>query len=266
MITVETLCKDLKILRDTSPLVHNITNYVVMNTTANALLALGASPVMAHAMDEVEDMVAIAGALVLNIGTLSGAWVDAMLRAGKAAQKKGIPIVLDPVGAGATAYRTETCLRLIDVCKPTIIRGNASEIMALVQQGVQTKGVDSTAASSSAVESARQLARESGAVVTISGAVDYSTDGEQLIEGRNGSDLMPKVTGMGCTATAVVGAFAAINSSPLMAAAHGMAVMGITGERAARKSQGPGSLQMHFIDGLYALSDADIRDQLDVQE
>ena len=266
MITVETLCNDLKVLRETSPLVHNITNYVVMNTTANALLALGASPVMAHAMDEVEDMVAIAGALVLNIGTLSGAWVDAMLRAGKAAQKKGIPIVLDPVGAGATAYRTETCLRLIDACKPTIIRGNASEIMALVQQGVQTKGVDSTAASSSAVESARQLACESGAVVTISGAVDYSTDGEQLIEGRNGSDLMPKVTGMGCTATAVVGAFAAINSSPLMAAAHGMAVMGIAGECAARKSQGPGSLQMHFIDELYALSDADIRDQLDVQE
>ena len=157
MITIEKLKKDLNSVREQSPVIHNITNYVVMNNTANALLAVGASPVMAHSVDEIKDMVGIASALVLNIGTLDKNWVESMLVAGSIAQEKGIPIVLDPVGAGATKYRTEVSTLLIEKCRPTIIRGNASEIMALVSDSTtQTKGVDSRDSSDAALESAKR--------------------------------------------------------------------------------------------------------------
>lgn len=138
MISKESLIRDLNAVRSQSPLVQNITNYVAMNTTANALLAVGASPVMAHAVEEVVDMANIASSLVINIGTLSKNWVDAMIKAGKAAQEKDIPVIFDPVGAGATAYRTETSLQIISECHPTVIRGNASEITSLVEErGIQ---------------------------------------------------------------------------------------------------------------------------------
>lgn len=258
MISKESLIRDLNAVRSQSPLVHNITNYVVMNTTANALLAVGASPVMAHAVDEVVDMVKIASSLVINIGTLSKNWIDAMIKAGKAAKERDIPVVFDPVGAGATAYRTETSLQIIKECYPAIIRGNASEITSLVEEKGNTKGVDSSASSESAVHHAKLLAGNTGAVVVVSGPVDYILDGQSLIEVRNGSPLMGKVTGLGCTATALVGAFAAVNKNYLHAAAHAMTVMGITGELAAKKSAGPGTMQMHFLDALYMLSGSEI--------
>jgi hydroxyethylthiazole kinase len=262
MIDKIQLLADLQLIRKQSPLVHNITNYVVMNNTANALLAIGASPVMAHSVDEVEEMVQIASSLVINIGTLSHDWVTAMIIAGKAAHQKGIPIIIDPVGAGATSYRTQTCLLLIEECKPTIIRGNASEITALVKNGSKTKGVDSIASSDSALSSAKLLAKHSGAIVVISGAVDYCTDGEQVVEVHNGSPLMTKVTGLGCTATAIIGAFAAIQKNSLQAASHAMAVMGIAGELAAAKSKGPGTMQLNFLDELYAFSEVEINNHL----
>ncbi|MFI2741138.1 hydroxyethylthiazole kinase [Zhouia sp. PK063] len=252
-INAKLISDHLQQLRSTAPLVHNITNYVVMNTTANALLSIGASPVMAHAVEEMENMVAIAGALVINIGTLNTPWVEGMLTAGKAAHKKGIPIVLDPVGAGATQYRTETCWKIINQCKPTIIRGNSSEIMALLHADIQTKGVDSTTTSEDALGAAQQLAKETHAVIVISGATDYITDGVHTITIKNGHELMPKVTGLGCTASAICGAFAASNNNVLNACAAAMAVMGIAGEVAAQKSNGPGSLQMNFLDTLYLL-------------
>ncbi len=258
MISKESLIRDLNAVRSQSPLVHNITNYVVMNTTANALLAVGASPVMAHAVDEVIDMVKIATSLVINIGTLSKNWVDAMIKAGKAAQEKDIPVVFDPVGAGATAYRTETSLLMIRECHPAVIRGNASEITSLLKEKGNTKGVDSSASSESAVNHAKLLAENTGAVVVVSGPVDYIIDRQSHIEVRNGSPLMGKVTGLGCTATALVGAFAAVNKNYLHAAAHAMTVMGITGELAAKKSAGPGTMQMHFLDTLYMLSQNEI--------
>ena len=260
MINAKLIAVDLQTLRDNTPLVHNITNFVVMNNTANALLAIGASPVMAHAVEEVTDMVAIASALVINIGTLNPLWVEGMINAGIAATEKGIPVVFDPVGVGATPYRNEVAVQIIEKCKPKIIRGNASEIMALTKENVATKGVDSTVAANTAVDAAKSLANETGAVVVISGAEDFITDGEQVVTIKNGSPLMPKVTGMGCTASAVLGAFAAVNKNTLQAAAHGMAVMSICGEIAAKKSAGPGSLQMHFIDTLYNLNDKDIAD------
>ncbi len=262
MINKELLWNDLKKIRETSPLVHNITNYVVMNNTANALLSLGASPIMAHALDEVADIASISAALVINIGTLSNEWIDAMMIAGKTASSKGIPVVLDPVGAGATNYRTNTCLQIIKECKPSIIRGNASEILALTSSINKTKGVDSVATSESAIDAAQWLAHEYNTVVTISGAIDYITDGSMVEEVKNGSVMMTKVTGLGCTASALTGAFAAVNRNYLQAATHAMAVMGIAGEMAVKKSNGPGSLQVHFLDTLFNLSFMDIEQTL----
>lgn len=262
MIQAEKVYQDLEKIRLQSPLVHNITNYVVMNNTANALLAIGASPVMAHAKNEVTDMVNIASSLVINMGTLSEQWVDAMIQAGIAARSKNTPIVFDPVGVGATTYRTQTAKQIIKTCKPQIIRGNASEIMSLINTKVQTKGVDSTESTFTAVEASKQLAIQTKSIVVISGEIDIITNGEVLIFIRNGSPLMPRVTGMGCTATALMGAFAAVNTNLLEAAAHTMAIMGITGELAAKKSSGPGSLQINFIDQLYNLSEQEIKTHL----
>lgn len=245
------LANDLALIREKSPLVHNITNYVVMNNTANALLAIGASPVMAHAINEVADMVNIASSLVINMGTLSDPWVEAMVVAGQAAHQKGIPVIFDPVGVGATPYRTEVAMQIVEKCKPTIIRGNASEIMCLAKENATTKGVDSTNTSASALEAAKKLAIATNSVVAISGDIDYITDGKTVYTVSNGSPLMPKVTGMGCTATAIVGAFAAVNSNALLAATNAMTIMGVVGEMAAIKSAGPASMQVAFIDGLY---------------
>ncbi len=257
-ITAEEIWSAVRAIREKAPVVHSITNYVVMNSTANALLALGASPVMAHAEEEMEEMVGIASALVINIGTLSPAWVRAMFMAAEAARKRKIPIVLDPVGAGATTYRTRTARELIRAVPPQIIRGNASEIMALLETNTKTKGVDSTASSDAAVAIGRKLHAESGAAVCISGETDYTIGRAGVIRGRNGHIMMTRVTGLGCTASALCGAFAAVVSDPAVAAAEAMAVMGIAGEIAFAKSTGPGSLQLHFIDALYRLSADDI--------
>ncbi|MCX7984157.1 MAG: hydroxyethylthiazole kinase [Bacteroidetes bacterium] len=266
MISAHSVFTDVQKIRSEAPLVHNITNYVVMNTTANALLSLGASPVMAHAIEEVEEMVAIARALVINIGTLSKHWIDSMVKAAAAAKRRGIPIILDPVGAGATRLRTETAHKLIVEAPPTIIRGNASEIRALYHTEGTTKGVDSTHSSDEALDAARELSRRYNCAVSVSGAVDHIVYGDSVIRIHNGHPLMPKVTGLGCTASALTGAFAAVNSSPLAAAAHAMAVMGIAGELAASKSSGPGTLQLHFYDALYKLQLSDVESHLKVDQ
>ena len=254
-ISNDVLSAAVAAVRSQRPLVHNITNYVVMNNSANALLAIGASPVMAHWTQEMEEMVSIAGALVLNIGTLDENWLESMKVAGVAASRRGIPIVLDPVGAGATRARTAASLELIELCHPTVIRGNASEIMALVDAGVKSKGVDSSAQSSDAVEAARKLAEETGAVVVISGATDYITDGSVVHTVDGGDEIMTAVTGMGCTATALTGAFAAVCKDPMTAAVAAMAVMSAAGEKAAAQASGNGSMQMHFLDELYNLTE-----------
>lgn len=254
MIDKKQLIHDLQVVRKKTPLVHNITNYVVMNNTANALLAIGASPVMAHAVEEVEDMVAIASSLVINIGTLSEKWVDAMLLAGEAAQAKRIPIVFDPVGVGATSYRNKVAASVVKKCKPSIIRGNASEIMTLAKENSITKGVDSTVSSDSALDAAKRLASETNTVVIVSGKEDFITNGQIVHSVKNGSSLMAKVTGMGCTATAITGAFAAINSDLMEASVSAMTVMGVAGELAAKKASGPGTMQLYFLDALYSLT------------
>jgi hydroxyethylthiazole kinase len=255
---MDNLCRqaarNLAAVRQHQPLVHNITNLVVMNVTANALLAVGASPVMAHARDEVEEMVGLARALVLNIGTLTKDWVDAMLLAARRANALGRPVVLDPVGAGATALRTRTAHRIMDETTVAVIRGNASEIRALGQGNAATRGVDSAHGVADAAASADRLARDRGTVVAVTGATDLVTDGAREVRIANGHPLMGRITGSGCTATALVAAFLAVDPDPLSATATALAFFGLAGERAAASASAPGSFQVALLDALYTLS------------
>jgi len=262
MPDAQTLWRDVQRIRADAPLIHNITNYVVMNSTANALLCLGASPVMAHAPEEVDDMVSLAGALVINIGTLSASWIESMEKAIGAASRRELPWVLDPVGAGATSLRTQTAIRLLGNMAPAVIRGNASEIMALHGAASITKGVESVHDTDAALASAMALADAYHCVVSVSGETDLVTNSRDVVRVKNGHALMPRVTGLGCTATALTGAFLAINPDPLEAASHAMGVMGIAGEMAMDNAVGPGTLQLHFLDALYALTETDVRERL----
>jgi hydroxyethylthiazole kinase len=244
----------LRVLRDRKPLVHQITNYVVMNETANATLALGALPVMAHAREEVEEMVALAGALVINIGTLSPHWVDAMLIAGKAANARGIPVVLDPVGAGATRYRTDTARRLLDEVKVTALRGNQGEIATLVGVEAEVRGVESIGVGGEPTDLARAAARNLGLVVSVTGAVDHVSDGKRVLAVANGHELLAAVSGTGCMSSAITGCFlAAKPGEPLEAAAEALAAFGVAGEDAARHARGPGSFHVGLYDALAGL-------------
>ena len=253
--------ENLKQVREKKPLVHNITNYVVMNYTANALLACGASPVMAHAAEEVEEMVSLAGALVLNIGTLSLPWIEAMLKAGKRANALKIPVILDPVGAGATRLRTDTAKRIIEAISIQVIRGNASEILSLAGAGPETstKGVDSVHTVDQAIETARFLAKDLKTTLAITGAVDLITDGERVCRVLNGHAMMSCVTGTGCTATTMIAAFLAVDPDPFTAAATGLSYFGLAGEKAASKTSGPGSFQTALLDALYLLKEEDLK-------
>ncbi|MDW7693176.1 hydroxyethylthiazole kinase [Flammeovirgaceae bacterium SG7u.111] len=251
----ENLWQHVLTVRKKSPLVQNITNYVVMNNTANALLAIGASPIMAHAQPEVKQMIGICQSLVINIGTLDEYWVDAMLSASAEANKLGKPWVLDPVGAGATPYRDETLEKLVAL-RPPFIRGNASEIVALAKRNTtQTKGVDSTLQSEEAVMAASLLHEQYGSTVCISGETDIIIGEGKQIHMSNGDALMTKVTGLGCSATAIIGAFIAVIEDKVEAVAAATALMSIAGELAANNASGPGSLQVQLLDKLYNISE-----------
>ena len=242
----------LRLVRERKPLVHQITNYVVMNETANATLALGALPVMAHAREEVEEMVRLAGALVLNIGTLSPHWVEAMLLAGRAANEAGVPVVLDPVGAGATAYRTETAKRILDEVDVAVLRGNAGEVATLVGVEAEVRGVESMAAGGDPAELARAAANTLGVVASVTGAVDHVSDGERVAAIANGHPLLAAVTGTGCMSTAITGCFLAV-AEPFDAAVGALVAFGVAGEDAARQAKGPGSFHVGLYDALAAL-------------
>jgi hydroxyethylthiazole kinase len=254
--------ESLRRLRETRPLVHQITNYVVMNETANATLALGALPVMAHAREEVAEMVEIAGALVLNIGTLSTPWIDAMLLAGHVANERGIPVVLDPVGAGATTFRTATAMRILDEVDVTVLRGNAGEVATLVGVDAEVRGVESIGSVSDGGQLAQGAARSLGLVTSVTGPVDYVSDGEAVIAIANGDPLMATVTGTGCMSSALTGCFLAVNpDAPFSAAAEALVAFGVAGEDAARGAKGPGSFHVALYDALAALDP----DQLDAR-
>ena len=254
----EALIADLEQIRATAPLVHNITNYVVMEVTANALLAIGASPVMAHSVQEVEEMTTIAGSLVLNIGTLSPDWVEAMTLAAAKALETGTPVVMDPVGCGATAYRTEVSRSLLDMNCCQVVRGNASEVAALAGERIQTKGVDSTAETTAVEHLGKALAAQSTLTAVLSGAIDVVTDGTAVVRIANGHPMMSRITGMGCTATALIGAFLAVNPNPFAASVHAMILLGLAGDLAAQGGEGPGSFRVAILDELYNIKPQDI--------
>jgi hydroxyethylthiazole kinase len=256
--------ESLRELRRAAPLVHNITNYVAMDVTANALLAIGASPAMVHAQDEVEEFVGISSALVVNIGTLSPAWVAAMHRAVHQAKALGKPWVLDPVGAGATRYRTDVAGQL-SRRHPSVVRGNASEILAVAGTASATKGVDSVHESGDALEVARALATELSCTVAVTGAIDYVTDGDRVLRVANGHPMMPRVTALGCTASALTGAFLAVQPDPLLAAAQALGVLGLCGERAGFHTHGPGSFRWRLLDALYQLDEQAVREGIRIE-
>jgi len=244
----------LRELRERKPLVHQITNYVVMNETANATLALGALPVMAHAPEEVEEMVGLASALVLNIGTLSEHWIEAMLAAGRAASARGIPVVLDPVGAGATAYRTDTARRILDEVRVTVLRGNPGEVATLVGAKAEVRGVESMSIGLEPAALAREAARGLGLVASVTGPIDNVSDGERSLAVANGHPLLAAVTGTGCISSALTGCFlAAKPEEPLEAAAEALAALGVAAEDAAEGAAGPGTFHARLYDALAAL-------------
>jgi hydroxyethylthiazole kinase len=255
----------LEAIRNNPPLIHNITNFVVMNFTANVLLALGASPVMAHAPEEVEEMVALSGALVLNIGTLSIPWIDAMFLAGRAANQFKIPIVLDPVGAGATHFRTDTARRLLTELRPTVIRGNASEILTLSDQPSRTRGVDSQDAMDTAHAAAKSLAKKYGVTVAMTGPEDFVTDGQRVALIANGHALMGRITGTGCSASAITAAFCAREKEAFVAATAALGVFGIAGELAAQGTPLPGTFQVRLLDAVAAVDRPTIEKRLRIQ-
>jgi hydroxyethylthiazole kinase len=245
---------DLAVIRERKPLVHQITNYVVMNETANATLALGALPVMAHAKEEVEEMARVAGALVLNIGTLSEHWIEAMLLAARAANKAGVPVVLDPVGAGATTFRTETAKRILGESEIAVVRGNAAEVATLAGRRAEIRGVESIGAADSGADLAREAARTLGLVAAVTGPTDHVSDGERVIAVSNGHALLATVSGTGCMATAITGCFLAVRpDTPLEAAAEALVAFGIAGEEAAEGAAGPGTFHARLYDALFLL-------------
>ena len=252
----------LRSLRERQPLVHGITNLVVTNTTANALLAIGASPAMVEAAEEAEAFAAVADALVINLGTMTAERARGMRAAAASAQRSGTPWVMDPVAVGALALRSGVAVALL-AHRPQAIRGNASEILALEALSAAEaprhvpagRGVDSAHAAHAALDAARRLSLRTGAVVTVGGAADLVTDGTRVVRVRNGHPMMTRVTGLGCTATALIGACLAV-TDPLAASVHGSVLVGLAGELAAERARGPGSLQMELLDALYRLDDA----------
>jgi hydroxyethylthiazole kinase len=257
--------RDLAAIRERKPLVHQITNFVVMNETANATLALGALPVMAHAVQEVEEMASAASALVLNIGTLSDEWVEAMVLAGHAANRAGVPVVLDPVGAGATAYRTETARDLVEELEIAVVRGNYAELATLAGHKAEIRGVEAVGGGGGP-ELAREAARALGCVAAVTGPVDHVSDGERVFAISNGHELLATVTGTGCMSTAITGCFLAVcPDDPLEAAAEALVAFGVAGEEAAKKAKKPGSFHVALYDALYDLDPKKLHSQAKVE-
>lgn len=256
---VEELAVALERVRQARPLVHNITNMVVMNDTANILLHIGASPVMAHAREEVEEMVSLAGALVLNIGTLTPDLVESMLVTGKKANQLGVPVILDPVGAGATRLRTESSLKILEAVQVTILRGNSAEIGVLAGYGAKVRGVDAVESGGEPGEIARSAARKFGLTTAITGQQDAISNGAKTVLVDNGHAMMGGLTGTGCMSTALTGAFAAVTADPVTAAAAALVAFGIAGETAAKRSLLPGSFKVALFDEVYRMTPARLR-------
>ncbi len=248
-------------VRDRRPLIHHITNVVTVNDVANVTLAIGAAPVMAQAPEEVEEMTGAAGALALNIGTLTAQAVEVMLRSGRRANAVGIPVILDPVGAGATAFRTTQAARLLAELRIACVRGNAGEIAALAGQAGGVRGVDVAGRIEAVDRLAQELAGRTGAVVAATGPVDVLTDGDRTVRVENGHPLLARITGSGCMASAVIAAFAAVEPDQLLAATAGLLCFEVAAERAAEAAGGPGTFLAGLLDALAALDTPTVLDR-----
>jgi hydroxyethylthiazole kinase len=245
--------------REQHPLIHHITNYVTVNDCANITICAGGAPVMADAREEAGEMAGFAGALVLNIGTLNAGIIESMILAGKAANERGIPVVLDPVGAGATKLRTESTRRLFDALDIAIVKGNAGEIGTLAGADAKVRGVDSAGVTGDLVSIVRDYAESAGITVVASGATDIVSDGKRVLFVKNGHPMMGTISGTGCMASSVTGICAAVSSDRVMAAATALAAFGLAGERAAARAAGPGSFKVALFDEMAALEPADLK-------
>ncbi|MFQ3549671.1 MAG: hydroxyethylthiazole kinase [Armatimonadota bacterium] len=253
------MSEDLNKIRKNKPLVHSITNLVVMNETANALLCLGALPIMAHAKEEMDEMVSISSSLVLNIGTLTTDWIDSMIIAGKTANKLNKPVILDPVGAGATSFRTQSSKKILDNVKVSILRGNAGEVAALAGIDSEVRGVESIGASQSSEEIAKAFAKSYGCTVAITGKVDVVCDGQKTALITNGDEMLSRVVGTGCISNVIIAAFAGINSDPFAASVGGLVALGIAGEIGAKISGNkPGTFHTELYNALYSITSEDM--------
>ncbi len=250
----------MKKVRETRPLVHHITNYVTVNDCANMCICAGGSPVMSDAIEDVPDMVRLASAVVLNIGTLNARTVESMLVAGKKANELGIPVVLDPVGVGATEFRTATARKLIDELEIAVIKGNHGEISVLAGLGGKVRGVDSESGSEDVGEAARVLAERTGAIVAATGEKDYVSDGRTVVELSNGSEWLGTVSGTGCMVSSVVGIYVGACGVSLDSVAAAISVFNIAAEVAVREGKvfGPGSFRTKLFDAVYNLKEEDV--------
>ena len=258
MITEKHISELLTRVRMKRPLVHHITNYVTVNECANITIAAGAAPVMADAPEEVCEMVTCAGALVLNIGTLNKGQIESMLLAGGMANDRQIPVILDPVGAGATCYRTKSAQRLLDELKITILKGNAGEIGILAGAEAHVKGVDSHGVTGNLEKIARNFAKRAGMTIVVSGATDIVTNGRRILLVENGHPMMGGISGTGCMAASVIGAFVSVSDDPVIASAAALAAFGLAGEKAAVYAGGPGSFKTALFDEMAALKPGDL--------
>lgn len=253
----------LERVRAEKPLVHHITNWVTIGACADVTRAFGALPVMAHAPEEAADMAGIASALVLNIGTLTTGLVGAMLLAAGRANERGIPVVLDAVGAGATPFRDQMAARILDTVRVDIIKGNASEIARLAGENVVTRGVETTDVAADPATVAETLARVRSAAVVITGREDIVSGGGRTVVIRNGHAMMGAVVGTGCMAGSVIGAFAAVERDSVRAAAAALVCYGAAGELAAMRSAGPGTFRANLLDVISALDGATVERMAD---
>jgi len=256
----------LATVREKRPLVHHITNYVTVHDCANVTLCIGGAPVMAHAREEVAEMVSMAGALVLNIGTLDHAQVESMLAAGMKANDRGIPVILDPVGAGATRLRTETANALLHKLHISVLKGNAGEVAVLAGAEGKVRGVDSDGVKGDPAEIARKLADKLGIVVAMSGPTDIVTDGMRTLLVDNGHPMMGKVSGTGCMAASLTGAFAAVTHDHVTSTAAALASLGLAGEQAVSGCSGPASYKIALLDEVYRLTPEDLHKGAKIRE
>jgi len=245
-----------KSVRERRPLVHHITNYVTVNDCANITICAGGAPVMADAPEEVAEMTSFAGALVLNIGTLNAEQVESMILAGGMANDRKIPVILDPVGAGATRFRTATVQRLMDELKISVLKGNAGEIGVLAGAGGKVRGVDSHGLAGDVAAIAKDFAKSARLIVSVSGETDIVTDGKRTLLVTNGHPLMGSISGTGCMAASVTGVFCAVSDDLLNASAAALAAFGIAGERAAAEAKGPFTFKTSLFDELAGLTPA----------